>query len=268
MAAELNIEAERREFEAWAGTLDVPNGAFDRWPDGRYVQEVIEDYWSGWQAARRASSSASKELPPSAWPAPSIVDGPRDYYSTDKVREILAADRIARQGEPVAWRLSEREVRSLALEHSIACKIGVHYEFDALGLDAFAIHIMNRCRAAIQAAAPADAPTEPTKEMIAAGARYLQIMSCPELEAKQIYLAMRAAAPNASRAPAEDAREQQPVPPDNLPRWIDDLKGKDPTIDGLIEYIISFRAAPEKAAGEQEARAVVPEGVKEEGKEG
>lgn len=40
----------------------------------------------------------------------------------------------------------------------------------------------------------------------------------------------------------EDARERQPVPPDDLPRWIDDLKGKDPTIDGLIEYIIRCRA--------------------------
>ncbi len=36
---------------------------------------------------------------------------------------------------------------------------------------------------------------------------------------------------------AAHQREVMTVPPDNLPKWIDNLKGKDPTIDGLIEYI-------------------------------
>lgn len=41
----------------------------------------------------------------------------------------------------------------------------------------------------------------------------------------------------------EHLRRTQRVGPDNLPRWVDNMKGSDPTIDSLIEYIVSARAA-------------------------
>ncbi len=54
------------------------------------------------------------------------------------------------------------------------------------------------------------------------------------------------AAPHGSAAPTEAA----PVSSDGLPRWIDNLKGSDPTIDNLIEYILSQRAAAPVSGGE------------------
>jgi len=55
-----------------------------------------------------------------------------------------------------------------------------------------------------------------------------------------------AATPAAPLAEAVHAEEKL-VDPDNLPRWIDNLKGNDPTVDALIEYIIKLRTPAEPA---------------------
>lgn len=59
---ELDVEAERRAFEAWVRTLDVPDYALDRRDNGDYVTDSIDGYWSGWQA-RAATGTPAKNAP-------------------------------------------------------------------------------------------------------------------------------------------------------------------------------------------------------------
>lgn len=97
MAAELNIEAERREFEAEVLKLN-PNISLDRWPAGHYKHHAVDGHWRGWQLARRAdlASCEIKELPPLPQPMRKVYERPHGeqelfYFTADMMRDYARA---------------------------------------------------------------------------------------------------------------------------------------------------------------------------------
>jgi hypothetical protein len=106
---EMNVEAERAEFEAWAELTDHQkhgaNHEVIRW---YYFDEVTQDRWEAWQASavRRAAQPAhvgAGELLP--LPEPDVIAyaniGDNDAYNPMLVERIrldaIAADRRARE---------------------------------------------------------------------------------------------------------------------------------------------------------------------------
>lgn len=104
---ELNLEAERAAFEAQLPTHWSRERTTDNEGDMVYVDDLTAGAFGGWLMARRSTSSVSEgempELPPPDVYEPSR--GQPTAYSDKLVREIvraaIAADRRARQGEPV-----------------------------------------------------------------------------------------------------------------------------------------------------------------------
>lgn len=226
MVAELNIDAERAAFEAWhqqhfglpPHRAQIHHGGNK--PGLEYWGDHTNQSWAGWQErARRATPSSSADelplLPESkfcAWLHHGKVvnafshgvgdraswdrDGywsKKGYdraplYTAEQVQEAIAADRRARQGEPV---------------ECLRCEGRGHH---AVMDDAAGRVVSGKCRecggsgrAAIQAAAPADADSVPIPTHVNMARMMLALG----------YNWLKENAPEHLRAPAEDAREQK-----------------------------------------------------------
>lgn len=175
-------EAEREAFEAWAndtaqGFKSLKGAA----PDANswyYFDQEANDAWHGWKARAALSSTPSNltegeiSLPEPKYPKMRVLTygnvGECAGYTAEQVREIIAADRRARQGEPVACLRCDGkgQVRAAYIPGGWA-KCG---------------ECSDSGRAATKAAAPAD-------------------------EAQQIRQAFLDVPKHYGRAPAEDARE-------------------------------------------------------------
>ncbi|GEM_PF-6236896 len=57
---------ERQAFEVMVRTWDIPSDALERLPDGRYVQEQIEQCWSGWESRSKVAAQAGQVAVPEA----------------------------------------------------------------------------------------------------------------------------------------------------------------------------------------------------------
>jgi|GEM_PF-4256310 len=73
---------ERQAFESTVRTWDVPADALERWPDGRYVQEQIEQCWSGWESRSKLSPSApgTPQVDRFHWSKRGMELDPNGYY--------------------------------------------------------------------------------------------------------------------------------------------------------------------------------------------
>ncbi|QOY96372.1 hypothetical protein IM543_11435 [Massilia sp. UMI-21] len=88
----------RAEFEAEIRKLDAPRDALDRWPDGRYLAEAIEDYWTGFKMARRSSPSTQRQG--EGWgPIKTVGDMVRNLLTLDQSAPIHAAFHVDFVGE-------------------------------------------------------------------------------------------------------------------------------------------------------------------------
>jgi hypothetical protein len=108
------------------------------------------------------------------------------------------------------------------------------------GFEKLVAHIDSR--AAKVSARAADAPSEPSDNAMPNG---LPPISASTYGSKTV-------------CELEQLRRTQRVAPDNLPRWIDNMKGSDPTIDSLIEYIVW----QSRAADALDSQPTVPAGWK------
>lgn len=180
----LNIEAERREFEDWCKTAKHPEGGYrlERIASGEYVNAETRCAFRGWVAARRAApSSSADELPDAVIAGIMGCRGPGVYTAATlrKIREVIAADHRAR----------------------------------GVSVINYGSPVDNR--AAIQAAAPADAPKLDADEL----ARLRRLMRALGMDGSLngsdeyvrglLFTVLGRAAGKLERAPAEDAREQQ-----------------------------------------------------------
>lgn len=112
-------------------------------------------------------------------------------------------------------RLREQDVRMIALKHASSCSVGEYYEFDRMGLDAFALELMDTVAAPIP-------QKEGTSEQDAKDAELLDWLnerpvhfielddfSIIDVAGRDVRAAVRAAMPAAQAQPKDTTENQQ-----------------------------------------------------------